>query len=83
MKEKAIVLTCDKCGAIDILRKVADGPSDITDIEGYQTRSIGWETVVRYPSISTDTRQLCPECSKKYFDLIDRFWNENKEDEDD
>ena len=83
MKEKAIVLTCDKCGAIDILRKVADGPSDITDVEGYQTRRIGWETVMRYPSNIRDSCQLCPECSKKYSDLINRFWNENREDEDD
>ena len=84
MKEKAIVLTCDKCGAIDILRKVSDGSSDITDGERYETRKIGWVSVMRYSDSSvTETRHLCPVCSKEYRDLIDNFWKDSMEDQDD
>lgn len=82
MREKAIVLTCDKCGAIDILRKVADGPSDITNVEGYENRRLGWVSVMRYPDNITGRQHLCPVCAKKYQDLIDDFWKDNMEDQD-
>ena len=41
MKTKAIVIKCDKCGTTDILRKVCDGHSQTTDVEGYETRRPG------------------------------------------
>ena len=82
MKTKAIVIKCDKCGATDILRKVCDGHSQTTDVEGYETRRPGWATVMRYPDNITGTRHLCPVCSKMYRDLIDNFWKDNMEDQD-
>lgn len=84
MKTKAIVIKCDKCGATDILRKVGDGPSQTTDVEGYENRRPGWVSVMRYSDSSiTETRHLCPVCSKEYRDLIDNFWKDNMEDQDD
>ena len=83
MKTKAIVIKCDKCGATDILRKVCDGHSQTTDVEGYETRRPGWVTVMRYPDNITRTRELCPVCSKEYWDLIGNFWKDSVEDQDD
>ena len=83
MKEKAIVIKCDKCGATDILRKVGDGPSQTTDVEGYENRRPGWVTVMRYPDNSSETRHLCPACSEEYRDLINNFWKDSMEDRDD
>ena len=83
MKTKAIVVTCDRCGARDILRKVTGGPSNTTDNEGYETMRLGWETVVRYPNGLGDTRQLCPKCAEEYRNLINRFWKQKEEKEHD
>lgn len=83
MKTKAIVIKCDKCGAIDILSKVSDGPSETTDGEGYQTQRLGWLSVMRFPTIVSDLRHLCPKCSKEYSDLFENFWKEAVEDQDD
>ena len=83
MKTKAIVIKCDKCGATDILRKVGDGPSQTTDVEGYENRRPGWVSVMRYPDGITETRHLCRACSKEYYDLIDNFWKGSMEDQDD
>ena len=83
MKTKAIVIKCDKCGSIDILRKVGDGPSQTTDVEGYEHRRPGWVSVMRYPVSSAETRHLCPVCSKNYRDLTENFWKDSREDQDD
>lgn len=76
MKTKAIVIRCDKCGATDILRKVGDGPSQTTDVEGYENRRPGWVSVMRYSDNITRTRELCPVCSKEYSELFENFWKD-------
>lgn len=83
MKTKAIVIKCDKCGAIDILKKVGEGPSQTTDVEGYETARIGWATVVRYPTGTDDIRHLCPKCFNEYSKLFEKFWKDGVEDQDD
>ena len=83
MKTKAIVMKCDKCGATDILRKVCDGHSQTTDVEGYEIRRPGWATVLRYPDNITRTRELCPVCFKEYSELFENFWKDGIADQDD
>lgn len=83
MKTKAIMIKCDKCGAIDILRKVDDAPSQTTDVEGYENRRPGWVSVMRYPDSAIKTRHLCPVCSEEYRGLIDNFWKDSMEVQDD
>ena len=80
MKTKAIVIKCDKCGATDILKKVGEGPSQTTDVEGYETARIGWTTVVRYPTGINGIRHLCPKCFNKYSELFENFWKDGVED---
>ena len=73
------MIKCDKCGATDILRKVGDGPSQTTDVEGYENRRSGWVSVMQDADGITETRHLCPVCSKEYRDLIDNFWKDSME----
>lgn len=78
MMKKALVITCDKCGATDILEKKSDGPSNFTDSEGYEVFHPGWCVVQRFARISRpEKRYLCPSCSKKYTDMVESFWKEN------
>lgn len=75
MKTKAIVIKCDKCGATDILRKVGDGPSQTTDVEGYENRRPGWVSVMRYSdSIAANYLMfefMYPQVSGAYFKATD------------
>lgn len=78
MRQKGIVLTCDRCGKSEFLKRLPDTYSyanskGITGEEIYQEPEYGWSEIV----ICGERKDLCPDCSKVYEDFEKSFM-ENK-----
>lgn len=77
MKEKGILLTCDRCGKNIFLKHLCTESSDggYTNQDKYEDRPEGWCTVDKSMSSAIKSNHLCPDCGKKLKNLLDQFWN--------
>lgn len=79
MKEKVILLTCDRCQKRVSLKSLGKESFDggFTNEEKFEDKPEGWKAVDdSLSSVSiNNVKHLCPDCSKKLSDLLDQFWN--------
>ena len=63
MREKVMLVRCDRCGKEILLKKEkAD-----TVVDTFEQLPKGWKVM--------DGNDLCPECSDKYMSMIKGFYN--------
>lgn len=73
-EEKGKLVTCDRCGAQTFLKCTGEGERD-----GGYTR---WNTFEPYPlgwDFHSKVGQFCPECNRKYKELIHKFMTEGRD----
>lgn len=72
-EKKGKLLICDRCGATVFLECTGEGERDggYTRWNNFEDRPEGWEFVRDCTKFS----MLCPECFKKYKDIIRGFEN--------
>lgn len=63
MREKVMLVKCDRCGK-DILLKKEDAK---TVVDTFECLPKGWETI--------DGNDLCPDCAEKYKTMLKGFYN--------
>lgn len=81
MKEKGILLTCDRCGKNVFLKHLNTETSDggYTKQDRYEERPDGWCAVDKTLSRAIKSNHLCSDCSKKLANILDQFWNNVQE----
>lgn len=81
MVEECKVYTCDRCGTIYICKKIGTGPSEKTDVDGYELLPETWNKRSRYGGMSVDqTVHLCPTCDAMFLTLFQQFWKGDRDD---
>lgn len=79
MKQKGILVTCDRCGKAEFLKKLEGAYSRsaselIIDGEVYQALYYGWTE----REIQGEKKDLCPECYEK-FEVFEKVFMGNRE----
>lgn len=80
MKQKGILLTCDRCGKTEFLKKL-EGPYSracseyIIDGEVYQEPGYNWTE----REIRDEKKNLCPRCSEIFEDFEKEFFREHND----
>lgn len=54
MVEECKVYTCDRCGSIYICKRIGTGPSENSDLDGYEVLPGTWNKRSRYGGMSVD-----------------------------
>lgn len=78
MKEKVMLLTCDRCQKQVSLKSLGKESFDggFTNEERFEDKPEGWKAVNDF-SFSVgigNVKHLCPDCSEKFLNLLNQFW---------
>ena len=75
MVEECKVYTCDRCGTICICKRIGTGPSENSDVDGYEVLPETWGKRSRYGGTPADqTVHLCSTCDAIFHTLLQQFW---------
>lgn len=79
MEANGRMLQCDRCGKTLFLKWIGEDVFDggYTRRDKFEAPPEGWECVNRYFH-KHDLRKLCPDCSKEYEAVLDRYFNESE-----
>lgn len=80
MVRECKVYVCDRCGRTQICKHIGNGPTETTDLDGYELLPIEWGEPYRYGGRPNDqTVHLCPSCNRAFQILLRQFWKEDSD----